>query len=94
LVYREEINYIRDWGNTNGVNITESNKNQDCDGKNYFGDDQGVGLNASVKNFYNGGDLCAIVNINTQEFSGSILKKNFKFESGGRSYGSIQEVLN
>jgi hypothetical protein len=91
---REEIDYIMDWGNRKDVNITESNKNQDCDGKNYFGDSQGVGLNDSAKNFYRGGDLCAIVNIDTEEFSGSILKKNFKFETGGRTYDSIQEILN
>ena len=90
---RDEILYIRDWGESRGVEVIESFTHPKCDGENYFGDTDGMGLNQSAKEFFRGGNLCSEVNLNTEDFSGKILKKNGVFKTPNGDFRRIQQAL-
>jgi hypothetical protein len=84
---KEEIEQIRDYGRYIGIDSIGDSVNEDS--KNFFGGEDGIGLRASVRNFFKGGDLCGKVNLNGHTIS----KKNGNFIIDGKFVvDSIQKI--
>ncbi len=82
----DEIQAIREGAKSIGISFVGESNNEDTE--NFFGNENGLGLSDSWKEFRKGGDLCGEVHLSNNSGKYTIMKKNGNFSINGKVVGS------
>jgi hypothetical protein len=83
---KDEIQAIREGAKSIGISFVGESNNEDAE--NFFGNENGLGLSDSWKEFIKGGNLCGEVHLSNNNGKYTIMKKNSRFSINGKVVGS------